>query len=334
MMLVSLSILGFGNVGRGVARVLLEKREWFRRKYGIEFKVVSISDSSATVWDESGIDLREALEVKETFGRLSYWGNEYDLYHLPPEDVAKEVESDVFIDLTPANPEAYKWHMEAFRMGRHVVTSNKPPLVHHYVELIQEAAMRGVNYRFEATVMAGTPIITLLQESLLGDGIESIEGVFNGTSTFILSEMERGLTFDEALEKAQSLGIAEANPDVDIKGFDAAYKATILHDITFEPISFKKVKVRGIGGVSEEDIRKAAEKGKVIRLMAKIERRNVVVEPREVPKNSPLAVYGTSNVALIKSDLLGELILKGAGAGVKETASAVVSDIIKCVRRS
>lgn len=333
-MLVSLSILGFGNVGRGVVRVLLEKKEWFRRKYGIEFKVVSISDSSATVWDESGIDLREALGVKETFGKLSYWGNEYDVYHLSPEDVAREVESDILIDLTPANPEAYKWHMEAFRMGRHVVTSNKPPLVHHYVELIQEAAMRGVSYRFEATVMAGTPIIALLQESLLGDEIEAIGGVFNGTTTFILSEMEKGLTFEEALEKAQSVGIAEANPDVDIKGFDAAYKATILHNVAFEPISFERVKVRGIDGVSEEDVRKSISGGKVIRLFARIERRNVIVEPMEVPKTSPLAVYGTSNVAVIKSDLLGELILRGAGAGVKETASAVVGDIIKCVRRS
>ncbi|AIF69182.1 hypothetical protein PAP_03820 [Palaeococcus pacificus DY20341] len=332
-MLISLSLLGFGNVGRGVAQVLLEKKEWFRRKYGLEFRVVSISDSSATIWDESGIDLMEALEVKKTFGSLSYWGDEYSIYHLSPIDVARKVESDVFIDVTPANPEAYKWYMEAFRMGRHVVTSNKPPLVFHYVELIQEAAMRGVNYRFEATVMAGTPIITLLQESLLGDEVDSIEGVFNGTTTFILSEMEKGLTFDEALKKAQALGIAEANPDVDIKGFDAAYKATILHNVAFEPMSFKKVEIRGIDDVSPEDIKRAKAQGNVIRLVAKIEKKRVSVEPVEIPKTSPLAVYGTSNVAVIKSDLMGEIVLRGAGAGVKETASAVVSDIIKCVKR-
>ena len=218
-------------------------------------------------------------------------------------------------------------------MGRHVVTSNKPPLVFHYIELIQEAAMRGVNYRFEATVMAGTPIITLLQESLLGDEIDSIEGVFNGTTTFILSEMERSLTFDEALKKAQALGIAEANPDVDIKGFDGAYKATILHNVAFEPISFKKVEIRGIDDVSPEDIKSAKAQGNVIRLVAKIEKKRVSVGPVEIPKTSPLAVYGTSNVAVIKSDLMGEIVLRGAGAGVKETASAVVSDIIKCVKR-
>lgn len=332
-MLVSISLLGFGNVGRGVARVLLEKKNFFKRKYGIEFKVVSISDSTATIWDEGGIDLKEALMVKENFGALKYWGSDYEIYHLSPIEVAEEVESDVFIDVTTANPEAYKWHMEAFRQGRHVVTSNKPPLVFYYTQLVQEAAMRGVNYRFEATVMAGTPIITLLQESLKGDEVISIEGIFNGTTTFILSEMEKGLTFEEALKKAQSLGIAEANPDVDIKGFDAAYKATILHDVAFEPISFKKVKIRGIDEIKPENIKNAQKNDNVIRLVAKIERKNVIIEPKKVSKNSILAVYGTSNVAVIRSDLAGEIILKGSGAGVKEAASAVVSDIIKAVKK-
>lgn len=332
-MLVSISLLGFGNVGRGVARVLLEKKNFFKRKYGIEFKVVSISDSTATIWDEGGIDLKEALTVKENSGALKYWGDNYEIYQFSPTEVVEEVESDVFIDVTTANPEAYRWHMEAFRQGRHVVTSNKPPLVFYYTQLVQEAAMRGVNYRFEATVMAGTPVITLLQESLKGDEVISIEGIFNGTTTFILSEMEKGLTFKEALKKAQSLGIAEADPDIDVGGLDAAYKATILHNVAFEPISFRKVKIKGIDEIKPEDIAKAQKNDNAIRLVAKIERGNVTVEPKEISKNSVLAVCGTSNVAVIRSDLAGEIILKGPGAGVKETASAVVSDIIKAVRK-
>lgn len=328
---IFLSFIGFGNVGRGVARVLIKKADHFRIKYGLKFKVVSISDSKATIWDESGIDLREALMVKETFGSLDKWGNDYEIYHMSPMEVVKEVESDVVVDVTN-DVNAWKWHMESFRHGRHVVTSNKPPLVFHFMELTQEAYMRGVNYRFEATVMAGTPIITLLQESLLGDEILSIQGILNGTTTFILSQMEKGLSFEDALKKAQELGIAERDPSMDIKGIDAAYKAAILHNVAFYPISFEKLKIRDIDEISMEDVERAKREGKVIRLVAEVRKGEVSVEPKALPKDSPLAVYGTKNVAVIETDLLGELIIKGAGAGVKETASAVVSDIIKAVR--
>lgn len=329
---IFLSFIGFGNVGKGVATILLEKAERFKTKYGLEFRVVSISDSKATIWDESGIDLREALMVKETFGSLDKWGNDYEVYQMSPMEVVKEVESDVVIDVTN-DVNAWKWHMEAFRHGRHVVTSNKPPLVFHFIELTQEAYMRGVNYRFEATVMAGTPIITLLQESLLGDKILSIQGVLNGTTTFILSQMERGLSFEDALKKAQGLGIAERDPSTDIKGIDVAYKATILHNVAFYPISFEKLRIRGIAEISMEDIERARREGKIIRLIAEVKKGEVSVEPKAIRKDSPLAVYGTQNVAVIETDLLGKLVIKGAGAGVRETASAVISDIIKTVRR-
>lgn len=329
---VFLSFIGFGNVGRGVATVLLEKAERFKNKYGLEFRVVSISDSKATIWDESGIDLREALMVKETFGSLDKWGNDYEVYQMSPMEVVKEVESDVVIDVTN-DVNAWKWHMEAFRHGRHVVTSNKPPLVFHFMELTQEAYMRRVNYKFEATVMAGTPIITLLQESLLGDEILSIQGVLNGTTTFILSQMERGLSFEGALKNAQELGIAERDPSTDIKGIDAAYKAAILHNVAFYPISFEKLRIRGIAEISMEDIEGARREGKIIRLVAEVKKGEVSVEPKAIRKDSPLAVYGTQNVAVIETDLLGKIVLKGAGAGVRETASAVISDIIKAVRR-
>ncbi|AHF79581.1 homoserine dehydrogenase [Thermococcus paralvinellae] len=329
---VFLSFIGFGNVGRGVARVLLEKAEQFRIKYGLKFRVVSISDSKATIWEEGGIDLREALMVKETFGSLDRWGNDYEVYQMSPMEVVKEVESDVVVDVTN-DVNAWKWHMEAFRHGRHVVTSNKPPLVFHFMELTQEAYMRRVNYRFEATVMAGTPIITLLQESLLGDEILSIQGVLNGTTTFILSQMERGLSFEDALKKAQELGIAERDSSTDIKGIDAAYKAAILHNVAFYPISFEKLRIRGIAEISMEDIERARREGKAIRLVAEVKKGEVSVEPKTVPKDSPLAVYGTQNVAVIETDLLGKLVIKGGGAGVKETASAVVNDVIKAVRR-
>lgn len=331
---VSLSLLGFGNVGRGFLRILLEKSRKIREFYGIEFRVVSVSDSSATVWSGEGIDISEALAVKETFGSLSRWGDDYEVYELSPTEIAREVESDILIDVTSANPEAYLWQLEALRHGRHVVTSNKPPLVFHYDELTREAERRGLEYRFEATVMAGTPIIALLRENLMGDEVVGIEGVLNGTSTFILSEMEQGTSFEEALRRAQELGIAEANPEGDTKGLDAAYKAAILHNVAFGEFDFSRARVEGIESIGPDEVMEAKRRGNVIRLLAAVRKGLIEVKPAEIPADSPLAVHGTSNVAIIKSDLLGELTIRGAGAGIKETVSGVLSDVIKCALRT
>jgi len=325
---LKLSIFGFGNVGQATARVLLEKEGFFREKYGLSFRVVSISDTSGTVWLPEGLDIREVLNVKETLGKLSSWTNDYEVYALPPMEAVKEVEADIVVDVTN-DKNAWEWHMEALRRGRAVVTSNKPPLAFHYSDLTGEAGRRGLPYLFEATVMAGTPVIGLLRETLLGDSVEKIEAVLNGTTTYILTRMEEGVPFGEALKEAQKLGIAEREPSGDILGLDAGYKATILHCVAFRPITFDETTVRGIDGVSMGDVLGARREGKTIRLIASIEDGSVSVEPKEVPKESPLAVSSTQNAAVIKTDLLGELTVKGAGAGLKETASGVVSDIVK-----
>ncbi len=329
---VKLSIFGFGNVGRATARVLLEKERVFKEKYGVSFKVVSISDRSGTVWLPEGMDLREVLNVKEAFGRLSAWSNDYEVYEFSPMEAVKEIDADIVIDVTN-DKNAWEWHMEALKRGRAVVTSNKPPLAFHYAELTAEAGRRELPYLFEATVMAGTPIIGLLRETLLADSIEGIEGVLNGTTTYILTKMEEGVPLEEALKGAQRLGIAEHDPSGDILGFDAGYKATILHCLAFEPITFDEIEIRGIDGLPLEDVQRVRKEGKTLRLVASIERGSVSVEPKELPKESPLAVSSTQNAALIKTDLLGELLIRGAGAGLKETASGVVSDVITATIR-
>lgn len=325
---VSLSLIGFGNVGKGIAEVILNKHQCFKEKYGLDIKVVSITDSTATIWDPDGINLKEALEIKRSFGSLKFWGNEYEIYDLKPSEVVREVDSDVIVDVTN-DKNAANWHLKALNNGKAVVTSNKPPVVFKYKELLEASAKKNVPYLFEATVMAGTPIISLLRSALLADSIEKIWGVLNGTTTFILNCMEGGMTFEEALKKAQELGIAERDPSNDIKGIDAGYKSVILHNIVFHPFDFKKAHIEGIEEISEREIREDFKKGTVTRLVALVEDGKVEVRPRKLPINHSLAVKGTSNVALIESDLLGELVIKGAGAGVKETASGVVSDIIK-----
>jgi len=329
---VKVGLFGFGNVGRAVARVLLEKERFFRERYGLSFRVVSISDRSGTVWLPEGIDLSEALLVKETFGRLSSWTNDYEVYNFTPEEAVKEVDADIVVDVTN-DGNAWKWHLATLKEGKAIVTSNKPPLAYQYAELIGEAERKGVPYLFEATVMAGTPIIGLLRENLLGDTVERIEAVLNATTTFILSRMEMGLEFEEALRQAQKFGIAERNPSGDILGVDAGYKATILHCVAFGPITFNEARVKGIAEITLGEVQRARKRNRTIRLVATVEGRKVVVEPREVPLESPLAVESHENAAVIWTDLLGKMVVKGAGAGLKETASGVVSDLIKASLR-
>ncbi len=325
---VRLSIFGFGNVGRAVAGILLEKEKFIREMHGLEFRVVSITDRSGTLWLPEGIDLREALLIKETFGKLSSWTNDYEVYNFTPEEAVKEVDADIIIDVTN-DRNAWRWHLAALKEGKATVTSNKPPLAFHYAELMNEAEKRGIPYLFEATVMAGTPVIGLLRENLLGDTVERIDAVLNATTTFILSRMEMGLNFEEALKKAQSIGIAERDPSGDILGIDAGYKATILHCVAFEPVTFDEVRVKGIAEITRGEVQRARARGKTIRLVATVERGEITVEPRDIPIDSPLAVESHENAAVIWTDLLGELVIKGAGAGLKETASGVVGDILK-----
>ncbi|ASI98253.1 homoserine dehydrogenase [Thermococcus celer Vu 13 = JCM 8558] len=329
---VKLSLFGFGNVGRSVARVLLEKEAFFRERYGLRFRVVSVADTTAVVWLPEGVDLREALIVKESFGRLSEWTNDYEVYNLSPVGAVGEIDADIVVDVTN-DKNAHTWHLAALRDGKAVVTSNKPPLAFHYAELTEEAGRRGLPYMFEATVMAGTPVVGLLRDNLLGDSVEEIEAVLNATTTFILSRMEEGLDFEGALKRAQEMGIAERDPRGDVLGTDAGYKATILHCLAFHPITYGEARVRGIEGITLEDVRRAVERGNTVRLVAEVREGKVTVEPREIPGESPLAVESHENVAVIRTDLLGEMVIKGAGAGLRETASGVVSDIVKASLR-
>ncbi|HDZ35804.1 MAG TPA: homoserine dehydrogenase [Thermococcus sp.] len=323
---VKLSLFGFGNVGQAVARVLISKEAFFRKKYGLNFRVVSVADTSGVVWLPEGVDLREALLVKENFGKLSAWTNDYEVYNLTLEEAVREIDADIVVDVTN-DGNAHEWHLAALKDGKSVVTSNKPPLAFHYAELTKEAKKRNLPYLFEATVMAGTPIIGLLRENLLGDSVRRIKAVLNATTTFILSRMEQGIDFEKAVKQAQELGIAERDPSGDVLGIDAGYKATILHCVAFKPITFDEISVKGIAEVTVDEVKMALSNGKRVRLVATVEEGNVRVAPEEV--SGPLAVSSNENVALIESDLLGELLIKGAGAGLKETASGVVSDIVK-----
>ena len=322
---VRISIIGFGNVGGGVAEVIKRKREEIARKYGIDIKIVGIADMKGVIVNENGLS-------DDAIMKLKTGEKPEDMTTL---DVIKEVEHEVMVEVTPTNVvsgEPGLTHMiTALESGRDVVTSNKGPLALQYRKLMELATTKGKEMRFEATVGGAMPIISLVRENLAGNGIISIEGILNGTCNYILTRMvEEGLPYEHVLKEAQERGIAEADPSKDVAGTDTAVKLVILANSVFgRAVTYKDVDVAGITDITPEALKLANDAGYVIKLIGEVDRDECLkVAPRLVPKDDPLNVGGTLNVATIKTDLAGDITVIGKGAGPIEAASAILSDII------
>jgi len=329
--MIRIAIFGFGAVGRGVAEVLMSKGDWLRRVLG-DFKVVAITDSKGGLVDEDGVNLKEAIEIKRKRKRL-------------PEgvgtlDVIESVDFDVCVEVTVTNIEDGEpglTHIrECLKRGIDVVTSNKGPLVVAYRELSKLAEMNGARLMFEATVGGAMPIVKLVRNDLAGNEIYAIKGILNGTCNYILSRMEKEkLSYDQILAEAKELGIAEADPTYDVEGIDAAAKLVIIANALMGmDVRFDDVERVGITKITPEAFEVAMEKGYTIRLIAEVDKIEGVlrVSPRLIPIQHPLAIGGTLNAALIKTDLAGDVVVVGRGAGSKETASAIVSDLVELFR--
>ncbi len=334
---MKIQIIGFGNIGQGFAKVLQDKRDFLKDKYGIDPVVVSITDITGTIvsTDENGVDLAKALEAIKDGGITSYPG----AVDMDGIKAIKEVDADLVLELTPSNikdGEPGLSHMlAAMDEGKHVVTSNKGPLAIEFGKLKKKAESKGVEFRFEASVGGAMPIINLANEVLSGDTIHAIEGILNGTTNYILSRMTKeGTPFDIVLREAQELGIAEADPSYDVDGIDTASKLVILANaIMGMDASIKDVEVCGIRRITPEAVRLANARGLAIKLIGEVRNSNLEVAPRLVPVNHPLNVGGILNVALFQTDIAGDITLVGKGAGAIETNSAILSDIIAVWKR-
>ena len=322
---VRISIIGFGNVGGGVAEVIKRKREEIMRKHGLDIKIVGIADLPGVVVDENGLS-------EDTITKFKLGETTEDMTTL---NMIKDVEHEVVVETTPTNVENGKPGLThiitALESDRHVVTSNKGPLALQYKKLIKLAASRGKELRFEATVGGAMPIISLIKDNLAGNGIISIKGILNGTCNYILTRMrEEGLPYEHVLKEAQERGIAEAEPSKDVEGVDTALKLVILANSVFDrDVTYKDVEVAGIADITPEALKLANDAGYVIKLIGEVDRGECLkVAPRLVPKDDPLNVGGTLNVATIKTDLAGDITVIGKGAGPIEAASAILSDII------
>ncbi|HDR74053.1 MAG TPA: homoserine dehydrogenase [Methanoculleus sp.] len=316
-----IAMLGFGSVGRGIAEAVSEK--------DLGLSITAVADSRSGIIDADGIDIRDVLERKRTTGLCGTPG-------ITAEDVIESGVYDVLVEVTPTNADsaepALGYITCALTAGRHVVTSNKGPVALRYDALMQLAVSRNVQLRYEATVCGAIPLIQALEIGLAGNTITALNGVFNGTCNYILTRMtDEGLSYSQALLEARELGYAEADPTYDVKGIDAAIKLVILaNSIWGLNVSLDDVDITGIDGLTTDALALAEDLDCTIRLIGEIipEKRILKVSPRVLSKDHSLVVRDTLNAVTVETDMAGEITLIGRGAGSRETASAIIADIL------
>ncbi|MDR1691075.1 MAG: homoserine dehydrogenase [Candidatus Methanoplasma sp.] len=320
-------ISGFGTVGQGFAEVMILRKDFFIERYGKEISIVCVMDSSTYVSNESGLSPNELLERKKTTGKVGTETYQDSL------KVMDSVDYDLLIEVSPTDIKTggvgLKNIRHALESGKDVITVNKGPLALKFCELVSLAKKNNCKFRFEGSVGGAMPIINLCRESLVGENISSMRGILNGTCNFILSKMDNGQSFEQALKEAQQMGYAETDPTNDIEGYDAACKVVILANSVFrKSVTFSDVNITGISSVTSEAIALAASHNMVIRLIGEVSDDKLEVAPRLIPKGHPLSITGTLNAAQVVTDLAGPITVSGRGAGRIETASAILSDLV------
>jgi len=310
-----IGIAGLGTVGASVVRVLADKAAELTRQCGRDVVVTAVSARDPK--RDRGIDLSAAK-----------WFDD-------PVELAVKADIDVFVELIGGDEGPAKACVKAaLEAGRHVVTANKALLAKHGVALAEAAEKRGVLLNYEAAVAGGIPVIKTMREAMAGNTVSRVFGILNGTCNYILTRMEaEGLSFEDCLKDAQRLGYAEADPTFDIEGNDTAHKLSILTSLAFgTKIAADSIYLEGISNITQADIRAAGELGYRIKLLGVAQRTESGIEQRVHPTMVPTAsviaqVNGVTNAVAIETDILGELLLSGPGAGGNATASAVVGDI-------
>lgn len=321
-MSIKIALLGFGTVASGVPFLLKENNE----------KIVQAAHSEIEITKVLVKDIAE----KE---RLLAAGNHFN-FVTTIDEILNDKEVSIVVELMGRIEPAKNFITRALEAGKHVVTANKDLLAVHGAELLEIANKNKVALYYEAAVAGGIPILRTLVNSLASDKITRILGVVNGTSNFMLTKMlEEGWSYEAALSEAQQLGFAESDPTNDVDGIDAAYKMTILSQFAFGmTVKFEDVAHQGIRKITPEDVTVAQQLGYVVKLVGSIEETKsglaAEVTPTFLPKSHPLAsVNGVMNAVFVESIGIGESMYYGPGAGQKPTATSVVADIIRIVRR-
>ena len=316
---VKVGLLGLGTVGGGTVNVLLRNAEEIARRAG---RGIVVTHAAARDLNKPRICSTDGITLTTD-----------------PKEVVEDPEIAIVVELIGGDTLALDLVMRAIENGKHVVTANKALIAKHGNEIFAAAQAKGVIVAFEAAVAGGIPIIKAIREGLAGNQIEWLAGIINGTGNFILTEMrDKGRDFDDVLKEAQELGYAEADPEFDVEGIDAAHKLTILASIAFGiPLQFDAAYTEGITKITREDVTYAEELGYRIKHLGITRRTDQGVElrvhPTLIPERRLIAnVDGVMNAVLVKGDAVGPTLYYGAGAGDEPTASAVVADLVDVVR--
>jgi homoserine dehydrogenase len=336
---INLALLGFGHVGRAFAHILLDRRAWLLREFGLEWKVTGIATRSHGMSiDPQGLPIAKILRgAKRTLDR----------FHNGPAcssatDFIRQCGADVLFEMSVLHltgEPAATYIREGLRAGLHVVTVNKGPVATQFRPLTQLSRRRAVRFLYEGTVMDGAPVFNLVRQTLPATRIKSLRGILNSTTNYILSQLEQGASFESALRYVQEQGIAEADPSLDLDGWDTAVKLSIL----IQAMMGANVKPADIRrqGISEDAgrlVRAAVRRDRRIRLVARAYRQGgrVIgkVEPEELEIFDPLAaIRGLSNILILNTDTMRELAIVENNPSVYQTAFALFSDLVTLLRR-
>jgi homoserine dehydrogenase len=324
---VGVGLIGLGTIGTGVVKVLQQNAAVIERRLGFPLRLVRVADLDTET--DRGVDLAGLPFDTDAAGLVA------------------DPKVDVAVELIGGYDVARRLTLAAIDSGKHVVTANKALLALHGKEIFAAAARRGVDVGFEASVGGGIPILRSLREGLAANRIRSLHGIMNGTTNYVLTEMEEtGELFEVVLKRAQDLGYAETDPSFDVDGVDAAHKLTLLTTMAFgAELTFKEIPTEGIRDLAPLDFDAARELGYRIKLLgiAKShpdpdggpERIEVRVHPTMIPTSSLLAsVEGAMNAVAVTGDAVGPTLFYGAGAGEMPTASAVVADLMEIARET
>ena len=314
--MAKIAVLGYGIVGSGVVEVLETNKDSITKRAGREIEVKSVLD----LRDFPGDPIQEKIV------------HDVDV-------IINDPEIEVVVEVMGGVEPAFTFVKRALEAGKSVCTSNKALVAAHGPELLEMAKKRNLNFMFEASVGGGIPIIRPLNQSLTADEITKITGILNGTTNYILTKMDKeGSTYEETLKEAQELGYAERNPEADVEGFDACRKIAILTSLAYgSTVKFEEIRTEGITKITTKDFKYAEKLGYVVKLLATSCKENDKVYAITAPFmiNSTHPLYNVNDVLngiYIHGNVIGNVMFFGAGAGKLPTASAVVADVVDCVK--
>ena len=333
---VKVLLFGCGRVGRAFCELLGRKRDVVE---SASISLVGVATRSrGCVFNSHGIDVDRLLQWEALTGRIDALESEGTLVISDANEMLEDLDYDILVECTPSDFEigepARSIMKKAIKRGKHVVTANTGAMSLHFDELTRESLEIGVKLLYEATVLSGTPLFSLVRHGLPGCCIRRFEGILNGTCNFVLTVMGMGSTFDEALLEAQRRGLPEQNPWVDIDGLEAAAKTAIVaRSLMSANVDLKQASIKGIRNITAQNIEEAKRRGGKLKLLSRIEANSneihISVSPEILSLNHPLAhLEGFSIGALLLTDVIGEICISGSGSGPKETSYSLLKDVL------